>query len=277
MADRPHAGVPGRRGFTLIELLVVISIIALLIGILLPVLSSARQAGRDAQCLSNLRQIGVGVYGYSFEYDGILPISYFDGSGDSAQQADWALQIAAYMINDGTTNYGEGGQDLYSPGLQCPSALIDAGRLHYSSNLMLMPFFISNAFAGNLNPYSMDAMKRPTELLLVADGGQVDTTAYGQYVGDAYAALDRLDNYGANDTADYFDPTAADNDDPIDPGFNLDGNITPGNGDLRWRHAGDGLANGSDGGAVNVLFADGHAEARRRAGVLKRNVRADVP
>jgi len=62
-----------RKGFTLIELLVVIAIIAILAAILFPVFARAREKARQATCLSNLKQIGLGLMMYVQDYDEVYP------------------------------------------------------------------------------------------------------------------------------------------------------------------------------------------------------------
>ncbi len=71
-----RAAATARRAFTLVELLVVVGIIAVLVGILLPTLGRAREQANIAQCMSNLRQIGVGFELYSQLSKGQMPLPY---------------------------------------------------------------------------------------------------------------------------------------------------------------------------------------------------------
>lgn len=71
------------KGFTLIELLVVIAIIAILAAILFPVFARARENARRSSCMSNMKQIGLGLMQYTQDYDEKLPTCNFHSDGDS--------------------------------------------------------------------------------------------------------------------------------------------------------------------------------------------------
>jgi prepilin-type N-terminal cleavage/methylation domain-containing protein len=68
------------RGFTLVELLIVIGIIGVLVGLLFPAVSAARESARKATCASNLRQIGAALIAYGADNDRKVPMHFGNGN-----------------------------------------------------------------------------------------------------------------------------------------------------------------------------------------------------
>ncbi|HEY3398016.1 MAG TPA: prepilin-type N-terminal cleavage/methylation domain-containing protein [Armatimonadota bacterium] len=89
------------RGFTLIELLVVIAIIAILAAILFPVFARARAKAQQSTCLSNIKQLSLGMLMYADDYAQTLPLwsVYTAKPTDPTQGGTWDLALGPYLKN----------------------------------------------------------------------------------------------------------------------------------------------------------------------------------
>ncbi len=94
---KPSPAPRATRGFTLIELLVVIAIIAVLIGLLLPAVQAAREAARRAQCINNLKQIGIAMHNYADAMGGFPPTAFALLKPTTQQFGGWGVQILDYI------------------------------------------------------------------------------------------------------------------------------------------------------------------------------------
>jgi len=168
------------RGFTLIELLVVISIISLLAAILFPVFSRARESARRASCLSNLKQIGMGVLQYTQDYDERYPANsryWLD------VQTDPNMPGAMFLsgTNDANTIHRMTWMDFIYPYVKnsqvfiCPS----------NSDSVYASYGYQAAFGGDSNncanyipaalcppnwtPLTLSTVNRPSEVVMISD------------------------------------------------------------------------------------------------------------
>lgn len=162
VSEAPRSG----GAFTLIELLVVIAIIAILAGLLLPSLGRAKAKGQQASCLSNLRQIGLGLRMYADDQEGLLPTTTHGGSTN----ASWIFQLAPYV--------GKVDRIRLCPADPKREQRLAAQASSYTQNEYLFVDLV-DPFGGVLESYRrLDALPKPSQTMLtfeISDAAGVNT------------------------------------------------------------------------------------------------------
>lgn len=174
----------GRRGFTLIELLVVVGIIALLLAILLPSLSNARESARAAACLSNLRQLAMAAQAYAQVHQDRYPIAQHSVfTPIKSMRFEWDF-ITERTYATGKTSIRPGILWTHKTNLevhQCPSYRGNANSIAdpYTGYNYNTSYIGHGAGEASPEPAKTTDVRRPGECALFGDGEFRDAAGTG--------------------------------------------------------------------------------------------------
>jgi len=254
------------KGFTLIELLVVIAIIAILAAILFPVFAQVREKARQISCVSNLKQIGLGILQFNEDYDEHFPMVDFIPT--NGPELRWYQAVGPYIKNGST--YGDGYYNGAGGIWTCPDLSVPQPG-NYGANWQLLTSGVGVGAGPGGNgwpPPALSVLQSPADTILVCEKGlNYGDTAELQFqpwegmwvpypstatAANNYTYSPHLDVQGISNGTNC-DRTPDMTQYGAGPQWN-DCDMMP-----RYRHAGNT--------ASNFLFSDGHAKS-----LLKGNV-----
>ena len=169
-----------RRAFTLIELLVVIAIIAVLAGMLMPMIRSVKQAGNRTHAMNNLRQLASGFLLYTREHDGELPLPGevqpdWSTAADEQQENAWYNAIPRLLQAPTLAEFSSNQQGFYDR-----KNLLFVPGATYPTGMLVRPFFgISMSSKLHLEPESTPRLVnivRPMRTVIFHETGVLGET-----------------------------------------------------------------------------------------------------
>jgi prepilin-type N-terminal cleavage/methylation domain-containing protein/prepilin-type processing-associated H-X9-DG protein len=238
-----------RKGFTLIELLVVIAIIAILAAILFPVFAQAREKARSISCVSNMKQLALGLAQYHQDYDEQLIKEYYGFPSDcnswGSHYYSWRQAVQPYVKNIGVfacpSNALAGNSaDWYftiqdpSYGAQGHGAFMPTS---YAVNSSLIGFAYGNCANLNVGDSALAQIDAPSDTIMAADTRTCWNDTHIELIGAASIT-------GAGGPG-------------IDAPDTFEGNASPTNGS-------QGVFQNHQ-GQVNFMFSDSHVKAMKLA------------
>lgn len=234
-------GREGARAFTLLELLVVIAIMAALVALLLPALNGARERGRGAYCLNNLRELGLALQIYADDHDDALPYNMgADGIHKTVaaqEYLNWANDVMSWDLEPENTNtmlLAIGGLGPYVAGVpkvfKCPSDNVLSTVQKKAGWRERVRTYSMNAMLGNAGEFMKGAVN-------------TNNPGYRQFL--------RMGDVPEPSRIFAF---VEEHPDSIDDGYFIN---------KFYSHEWIDLPASFHNGGANFAYADGHAEARR--------------
>ena len=248
-----------QKAFTLIELLVVIAILAILAAILFPVFAQAKAAAKKTSCLSNQKQIGLGVTMYIGDYEDVYPMDQYWAPTEAAPQVRWFDSIYPYIKNGDKFSFN--GRANGAGGIfNCPAAQVQEAI--YGVHLTLFPDGQNVPWINGSSTPTVAATRvdKPSDKVIIGEKGlNKGNSNWLFFIADEWGYTDTVGNPPGSVDGHHWD---------IDHSINRDCDFTasttfdPTQWDtyaqcgtfFRYRHSDN----------ANLVMADGHAKGFKR-------------